>query len=162
LSDLERVWDPPAPPVRRQIVALLDSPEPLVRLAAASALGRIGEAAAAPALAKHLSDPVKAVWRASAWALRQLGNHGGGLPQIRAALGSPDARTRRGATRVFAQLFTPMSARKDLAGQLVRLAGDPDYLTRIQAVKGAWRWYYRTDDPALKTAIADAVLGRLA
>jgi cellulose synthase operon protein C len=161
LTDLDQVWDPPAPVVRRQIVALLDSPEPLVRFAAASALGRIGEPSAASALSKRLADPTKMVGRASAWALRQLGSHGHGLPEIRAGLGSPDARTRRGATRVFAQLFTLMAGQKEMARRLVAMVEDPDYLTRLQATKAAWRWYYRTDDMALKASIADAVLGRL-
>jgi HEAT repeat protein len=161
LTDLDQVWDPPAPAVRHQIVALLDSPEPLVRFAAASALGRLGEPSAALALSKRLADPVKMVGRASAWALRQLGSQGNGLPQIRDALASPDARTRRGATRIFAQLFTLMGGQKEIAGRLVAMVKDPDYLTRLQATKAAWRWYYRTDDMSLKASIADAVLGRL-
>ena len=73
--------------------------EPLVRAAAAAALGRLGQAGSAAPLAARLADPSKIVWRAAAWALRRLGNEGIGLDAIKAALDDADPASRAAGPR---------------------------------------------------------------
>ncbi len=165
LDDLENLWDVPQPDRARffrAILPLLDHPEPLVRAAAAASLARLGQAEAAGALARRLADPSKIVWRASAWALRRLGNQGVGVDVIRAALSDPDPRVRRGAVRIFAYQFPGMDERIDLAKRLIELTRDPDLWTRLQAMKSLRQWFYRTRDTAFQRRIVDAYLARMA
>ena len=102
LDDLEKLWDVPEPDRARfaqAIAPLLKHPQPLVRAAAAAALGRMGQSDSAALLAGRLFDPSKIVWRAAAWALRRLGNEGKGIDVIKRALDDRDPRVRRGAVR---------------------------------------------------------------
>ena len=165
LDDLENLWDVPEPdrPRFAQAVApLLEHPQPLVRAAAAAALGRLGQEESAAQLAKRLNDPSKIVWRAAAWALRRLGNDGLGAKIIKAALDDPDPRVRRGATRVFAYQFHGMDERLELADRLIELSDDPDLWTRLQSLKTLRQWFYRTGDQALSRRIVETYLARMA
>ncbi|MDR3617899.1 MAG: HEAT repeat domain-containing protein [Paludisphaera borealis] len=165
LDDLENLWDVPEADMGRYsaaIVALLDHPSPLVRASAASCLGRLGRPETAQPLARRLADPSKIVWRASAEALRRLGNQGVGLDAIKAALDDPDVRVRRGAARIFAYQFHGMDARIDLADRLIHLTDDADLLTRLQALRSLRQWFYRTADVTLQKRIVAAYLARMA
>ncbi len=170
LDWLDQLWYDRDPSVLGAVVPLLQSPEPLVRQAAASAIGRMAvdapepepfRAAVAP-LVGLLGDRTKMVSRAAAWALRQLGNDGVGVEEIKAALDSPDDYTRRGAARVFYQYWYHLIDREDVARVLVRHVDDPDLLVRIEALKALWRWWYRTPDFALRREIERAFLERAA
>ncbi|MFI5456585.1 MAG: discoidin domain-containing protein [Isosphaerales bacterium] len=165
LDDLENLWDVPEPDrprFAREIAPLLDHSEPIVRAAAAACLGRLGQAESVLPLVKRLDDPSKIVWRASAWALRRLGNQGFGLDSIKAALEGPNPRARRGAARIFAYQFHGMDTRLDLAARLVDLTRDPDLWTRLQALRTLRQWFYRTKDPAFARRIIDTYLARMA
>jgi HEAT repeat protein len=165
LDDLENLWDVPESDrarFARDIVALLDHPEPLVRAAAAACLGRLERSEAVEPLAKALADPSKVVWRAAAWGLRRLGNAGIGVDRIKRALDSPDPATRRGAARVFAYQFHGMDERLDIAYRLIQLTDDPDLWTRLQALKTLRQWFYRTNDANLKRRIVYAYVARMA
>ncbi len=165
LDDLENLWDVPetdGAQMAATVARLLDDPEPLIRAAAAAALGRLGQAGSAAPLARRLGDPCKIVWRAAAWALRRLGNDGLGVDVIKAALEDPDPRVRRGATRVFAYQFYGMDERLDLAARLIELSHDPDLWTRLQSLKTLRQWFYRTNDQAFARRIVDVYLARMA
>src|SRR5947207_851537 len=69
LEQLDEVWDPPAPEVRKQIEAAAQSRDALLRQAAAEALGRLGQRE--PLYSRLLGDPSKLVQRTAAWAMRQ-------------------------------------------------------------------------------------------
>ncbi|MGH9469182.1 MAG: HEAT repeat domain-containing protein [Terriglobia bacterium] len=167
---LDRAWYDHNPQALKVALALLNSPEPLLREAAASAIGRMAVDAPDPApfraavapLAKLLGDHTKMVSRAAAWSLRQLGNDGIGIDAIKTALNSQDDYTRRGAARIFSQYFYHMVPREDVARDLVAHVNDPDMLVRIESLKALWRWWYRTPDFALRRQIEHAFLDRAA
>ena len=87
---------------------------------------------------------------------RQLVEH------LRAALGSADDRTRRGATRVFAAHFRDLSQETPLADALLDRLDDPDPVVAMQAIKGSWRWWYWRADPSLRNRIEDRLIASLA
>ncbi|MGH9659975.1 MAG: HEAT repeat domain-containing protein, partial [Bryobacteraceae bacterium] len=101
LAEMDALWDMPSRAVLDQLVKLAASEETLVRQQAIEALGRLRPEAVP---AKALADRSKLVQRTAAWALRQVYNGSETAPvdRIAGALGSPDARTRWSATRVFA------------------------------------------------------------
>ena len=164
LDDLENLWDVPPADRRlfaREIVRHLEHPEPIVRARAAACLGRLEQREAVAGLVARLSDDSKVVWRAAAWALRRLGNAGIGVEELRTALDSDDPRTRRGAARVFAYQFQGMDDRLDIAGRLLELTADPDFWTRLQALKTLRQWFYRTDVASFQRRIVFAYLTRM-
>jgi hypothetical protein len=166
LDDLDNLWEVPK---NRQeefvsaIVPLLKHEQPLVRARAAECLGRIGIGfdQAVPPLIEQLNHPNKAVWRAAAWALRNLGNFGTGVDAIKTALHSFDPLVRRGACRIFAYQFFGMDERLDFCNRLIELTSDPDLWTRLQAVKTLRQWFYRTADPAQQRKIIDTYIARM-
>ncbi len=165
LADLESAWEVPETAraaVIPAIVKLLDHPEPFVRSAAASALGRLDAGDSAPALARALGDDSKLVARSAARALRALGAHPHAAIAIDQALQNPDPRVRRGAARVFSAQFFRLDERLDLLRRLVVLTRDPDLWTRLEAIRGLTQWFYRTNDPSARKAIVTAFLQRLA
>jgi HEAT repeat protein len=165
LDDLENLWEVSESDrsrFARQIAHCLDDSEPMVRAAAAACLGRLGQAESVKPLVSRLGDPSKIVWRASAWALRRLGNNGLGLDSIKSALDDPDAATRRGAARIFAYQFHGMDTRLDLADRLAELTRDPDLWTRLQALRTLRQWFYRTGDSAFARRIIDTYVARMA
>jgi HEAT repeat protein len=164
LDDLENLWDVAEPDRARfaqAVIALLDHPEPAVRAAAASCLGRLGAADSVAPLSKRLGDPSKIVWRAAAWALRRLGNDGLGQDAILAALKSSSPATRRGATRILAYQFYGMDERLELAEPLFELCRDRDLWTRLQAQRTLRQWFYRTSDPKFARRIVEVYLARM-
>ncbi len=170
LNWLDQVWYDRDASVLKQVLPLLNSPEPLVRWEAAAAIGRMVVDAPDPApfkvavapLIRLLGDRNKMVSRAAAWSLRQLGNDGLGVDAVKAALSSPDDYTRRGAARVFYQYGYQMVDREDVARALITRVDDPDMLVRIEALKALWRWWYRTPDYQLRREIERAFLERAA
>ena len=175
IRDLEQIWDVPAAELRGEIVAQLRHEAPMVRYAACRTLGRVGDGSAIAGLSKCLGDESKVVRRASADALRMIGNRLNGsvrpgqteaqrllVDQLRTALASPDDRTRRGATRVFAAHFRELSQELALADALLGRLDDPDPVVAMQAIKGLWRWWYWRSDPGLRNRIEDRLIAGLA
>lgn len=175
VRDLECVWDPPDLGLTAQVVAQLGHEAPLVRLAACEALARVGDRTSLAALVARLGDESKVVRRAAAEAIRLIGNRlnagrGPGesheqvhlVAALEAALESPDDRTRRGATRVFAAHFRDLSQDLTLAEALLERLDDPDAVVQMQAIKGLWRWWYWRDDPTLRDAVEDRLIAKLA
>jgi hypothetical protein len=158
LRQLDNVWDAPAPAVRRQIEAAAQSPDALMRQAAVEALGRLG--APAQTYTKLLGDPSKLVQRTAAWAMRQAYSRHPDTPAapLLTALAAPDARTRWGATRVFAQHFAALARRSEFAPALAKRLDDAAPAVRMQAVKGLWQLWFWTADAGAKDAVEDAIL----
>jgi len=142
-------------------IPFLERPEPPVRAAAASLLGRIGREESVGPLLPLLGDPSKLVWREAAWALRQLGNRGHAVDALRAALTSDDVLIRRGAARAFAYQFQEMDRHLDIPRSFMALAGDPDLLTRLQALRTLRQWWYRSDDMDLRAEIIATFIERM-
>ncbi|SIO43394.1 HEAT repeat-containing protein [Singulisphaera sp. GP187] len=174
LRDLERIWESPTLAVREALITQLGDERPLVRLAACETLGRVGDESALAGLVARLGDESKAVQRAAAEALRSIGNRlnanqrPGETPAqtrfvsvLKQALGSADDRTRRGATRIFAAHFRDLSQELSLADALLERLDDSDPVVQLQAIKGAWRWWYWQADSALRNRIEDQLIARL-
>ena len=109
---------------------LVKSDQPLAREAAARALGHMADPGSMPALIEALGDPSKMVQTSAAYALRMvLSRRQDAAPAGRklliAALKSPDARTRWGATRVFNQHFKELTGDPDLLAALESDLNDP-------------------------------------
>jgi hypothetical protein len=167
LEELDQVWDRPADAVVAQIEAAAESPtsnDALIRQAAAEALGRLALPSSMPLLMKLLGDPSKLVQRTAAWSLRQVyANHPEtGDGPLAAALASDNARTRWGATRIFAHHFATLATRGGLVDALQRLASDPTIAVRMQAVRGLWQAWFWNADPRVRGAIEDTLLTALA
>ncbi|MGP0068442.1 MAG: HEAT repeat domain-containing protein, partial [Isosphaeraceae bacterium] len=175
IRDLEQIWDDTPAELQAAIIAKLRHEAPMVRYAACRTLGRIGDGSAIAGLSECLGDESKVVRRAAADALRRLGNRLNGstrpgqteaqrllVDRLRADLASPDDRTRRGATRVFAAHFRDLSQETALADALLGRLDDPDPVVAMQAIKGLWRWWYWRSDPALRNRIEDRLIAGLA
>ena len=164
LDALDDIWDVPESnksALARQVIDLLDHEEPLIRMRAASLLGRLGRTEAAGPLARCLDDPSKGVVQAAAWALRRLGNAGLGVDTIAEAIRSPDPLMRRGATRIFAHQFQGLDENSGLAGLMLLLTDDPDLWTRLQAIRSLGQWFYRTSSNSLRRRIIYSYLHRM-
>jgi hypothetical protein len=184
LQQIDGVWERPSPQLTRSLISSLGSEEPLIRMAAASALGRAGAKEAAPQLRRLLGDPSKLVQIAAAQALRRAasrygGQFGvppaggsarsrdvppeGGTPNIiAAALDHPSERTRWGAMRVFAQHFSYLTGENEIADKLIARLSDPHTPVRMQAAKSLTQWFYWAKDESLRDRIADAFIARMA
>jgi hypothetical protein len=175
VADLERIWERPGNDLLAQTIAALDHESPVVRLAACEALGRVGDRPELNALVARLGDESKVVRRAAAEAVRRVGNRmeRARVPKetldqvhlvtaLEAALESPDDRTRRGASRVFAAHFRDLAQEIDLADALLARLDDADPVVQMQAVKGLWRWWYWRADPGVRERIEDRLIAKLA
>jgi hypothetical protein len=161
LARLDALWERPSRRVLDEAAALLAHDEPLVRLAAAEALGRAGDESSILALTRALADGSKLVRRSAAWALRQLGNRGLGKAAVARALRDPLAR--HGALHVFSQHFRDWVERDDILEVLLGpLLEDPDPFIRMMALRALWQWWYWTPRDEAKEAIEDAYLARMA
>ena len=146
---------------------LVKSDQPLAREAAARALGHMADPGSMPALIQALGDPSKMVQTSAAYALRMvLSRRQDAAPAGRklliAALKSPDARTRWGATRVFNQHFKELTGDPDLLAALENDLNDPVPFVRFQAASGLWRWYYwQVDQQPVRRSTLEALATRL-
>jgi hypothetical protein len=122
---------------------------------------------ALPVLIKGLGDPAKMVQISSAYAIRMvLSRRQSAAPEGRkmliAALGSPDARTRWGAARVFNQHFRSLTDDPNLLAALERTLNDPVPYVRFEAAGGVWRWYYwQVDRPQVRRSTLEALATRM-
>ena len=147
-SDLELLGER-----RPASITLGASPSALVREAAARVCRDAG------ALAAALGDKSKLVQRAAAESLRRLGETA--APEIAAALGSSDARTRSGALRVFDKHFRELSGEEKLLDAVVSKLADLAPANRFAAAKALWQWYsWQSDSPERRTRILDSLAGR--
>lgn len=168
LTQLDQFWDLAPEPVLQQIRQVLaTSDQPLAREAAARALGHMADPGALPVLTKALADPTKMVQCAAAYAIRMIisrrpgaAAQGGAL--LAAALRSPDARARWGATRVFNQHFKSLTDDPKLLAALEADLNDPAPFVRFQAASGLWRWYYwQVDHRQARNGIVEALATHL-
>ena len=155
LEQLDNVWDAPSAEVRQEIQKAAGSSDVLIRQAAVEALGRLGEAPSG------LGDPSKLVQRTVAWAIRQHYSRHPEEPGLPGLEDSRDDRIRLGATRVFAQHFSELAKRPELAAKLAKLADDPVVTIRMNAIKGLWQFWFWTPDAATKGLIEDTLLTAL-
>ena len=163
LRALDEIWERPPDDVLRVIEDLTGSNEVVVRQMAVETLGRLALPEAVPLLVKRLGDPSKLVQRAAAWSLRQVyaAHPETGVGELVAALGSHEARTRWGATRVFAHHFAALAPRKELIAALEKLTADPVIAVRMQAVQGLWQAWFWNADPEVRGEIEDTFLTAL-
>ncbi len=167
VAQLDLHWDRPAAPVIARIRRYLASDQPMVRFQAAVALGRFGDGGSVEALATALGDPSKMVQRGAAWSLRQIASRrpearAKSLAAIRAALDSPNARIRWGATRIFNQHFKYLSEEWTLGERLAKMAGaDPDPAVRMAAIQAMYQWWFWDRDTGHKAAIENALIAVL-
>ena len=168
LQQLDQYWDLAPETVLRQIRNVLaQSDQPLAREAAARALGHMADAGAVPVLIKSLGDSTKMVQISSAYALRMvLSRRQIAAPEGRKlltdALGSPDARTRWGAARVFNQHFRDLTDDPELLAALEHDLNDPVPYVRFEAAGGVWRWYYwQVDKQEVRRGTLEALATRL-
>ena len=168
LQQLDQYWDlAPESELRQIRKVLADSDQPLAREAAARALGHMADPGAVPVLIKGLGDPTKMVQTSSAYALRMVLSRRQevapeGRKLLAAALGSPDARTRWGAARVFNQHFRDLTGDSNLLAALERDLNDPVPYVRFEAAGGVWRWYYwQVDKPEVRRGTLEALATRL-
>ncbi|HXA52362.1 MAG TPA: HEAT repeat domain-containing protein, partial [Candidatus Acidoferrum sp.] len=164
IAELDSVWDRPTDAMLRQIEQAALSQETLMQQAAIEALGRLAMPESVPLLVKSLADPSKLVQRTAAWALRQVYGAHPETPhgELAAALASPDARMRWGATRVFAHQFAALAKHSDLVAALQKLTADPVPAIRMQAVKSLWQDWFWNADPKTRDAIEDTLLSAMA
>ena len=131
LAQLDQFWDLAPEPVLKQIREVLtDSDQPLAREAAARAWDTWPTPVAMPALMQGARRPDEDGAVQLAYAVRMIlsrRQHAApaGRTKLTAALGSPDARVRWGAARVFNQHFRDLTGDKELLAALERDINDP-------------------------------------
>lgn len=184
LQQIDGVWERPSGSVTHSLVANLGSEEPMMRTAAAAALGRVGAKEATTELRRLLGDPSKIVQIAAAQALRRIASRFGAAPSggnaqsrdippeggttnmamntVIAALDHSEERARWGATRVFAQHFSYLTGKNEIADKLIARLSDPHTPVRMQAAKSLTQWFYWTKDESIRYRIADAFIARMA
>jgi hypothetical protein len=168
LAQLDLFWDPAPEPVLKQIrEVLIKSDQPLAREAAARALGHMADAGSLPVLMEALGDQTKMVQDSAAYAVRMiLSRRQDAAPDGRklliAALGSPNARVRWGAARVFNQHFRDLTGDQELLAALERDINDPVPFVRFEAASGLWRWYYwQVDQPEMRRSTLETLATRM-
>ncbi|MBA3440696.1 MAG: HEAT repeat domain-containing protein [Pyrinomonadaceae bacterium] len=167
LQQIDNVWDQPSSQLTDDLITSLRSEEPMMRMAAAAALGRTKAKEAIKPLSRLLGDRSKLVQLAAAQALRRLASQsvapppGGITNPILTALKQPDERTRWGATRIFAQHFADLAGQNEIADKLLALLADPVITVRVQAAQALVRLFYWTKEEALQDRIADTFIARM-
>jgi HEAT repeat protein len=168
LAQLDRFWDlAPEAQLRQIREVLAKSDQPLAREAAARAIGHMADPGSMPVLIQALGDPSKIVQASAAYAVRMVLSRRqeaapAGRKLLIAALKSPDARTRWGATRVFNQHFKELTTDPELLAALEGALNDSVPFVRFQAASGVWRWYYwQVDHPSERTSTLESLAMRL-
>ncbi len=166
LEQIGNVWDKPNQFVMNDLLATLQSAEPMMRAAAAVASGRVGDEDAVEPLARLLGDESKMVQIVSAQAIRRIASRvqptkGGTTNAILASLNSKNERVRWGATRIFAQHFSFLTSQTTIADKLIAAMQDNFVPVRMQAIKSLQQWYWWSKDTALQDRIADAFIARM-
>jgi HEAT repeat protein len=168
LAQLDQFWDlAPESALRAIRQVLVKSDQPLAREAAARALGHMADPGSMPVLIQALGDPSKMVQTSAAYALRMVLSRRqeaapAGRKLLIAALKSPDARTRWGATRIFNQHFKELTVDADLLAALESNLNDSVPFVRFQAASGLWRWYYwQVDQQPVRRSTLEALAMRL-
>lgn len=64
--------------------------------------------------------------------------------------------------RVFAQHFSYLTGKNEIADKLITRLSDPHAPVRMQAAKSLTQWFYWTKDESLRDRIADAFIARMA
>jgi hypothetical protein len=164
LRDLDRVWDGASPALMHTIENVARSNDVMIRQAAAEALGRLSDPRSTQTLVALLGDPSKLVQRTAAWSLRQIYSRHADSPAspLVTAMSSRDARTRWGATRVFAHHFSALTRRREMMAALEERLADPFIPVRMDAIKGLWQAWFWNADPAFRGRIEDTVLAAMA
>ena len=108
----------------RELVTLLDAPDPLVRRDALWALGARGATGSRDAIARRLRDDDPVTRGVAAWALGKLGDRAAFEP-LAAAIRDPDAHVREMAVLALGELGDPRAV-----AALESLAGDPEHGVR--------------------------------
>src|SRR5262245_4518222 len=156
LQRIDGVWERPSLQLTRGLIANLGSEEPMMRMAAAAALGRVGAKEAIIDLRRLLGDPSKLVQIAAAQAVRRIiakhqDRYGTALTPLNQ---QEDERTRWGATRIFAQHFAYLTDNDRIARRLMSLLqNDPYRPVRMQAAKALVQWFYWTKDEWMRRNI---------
>lgn len=170
LEQIDNVWDKPGKQVTDDLLASLQSDEPMMRAAAAVALGRVGDESAAAPLSRLLGDSSKMVQIAAAQAMRRIATtsavagqppKGGTLNTVMAAMSNTNERVRWGATHSFAQHFAHLAPQTEVADRLIGLMADSCVTVRMQAAKSLMQWFWWTKDEVLQDRIADAFVARM-
>ena len=183
LHQIDNVWDKPGSSLVNDLIANLQSVEPMMRAAAGVALGRVGDERSIASLSKLLGDESKMVQIVSAQAIRRIATKhvvppsGGSIGKLNqppeggttnatanailACLNSKNERTRWGATHIFAQHFSFLTSQTEIADKLIAAMADNFVPVRMQAVKSLMQWYWWSKDEALQDRIANAFIARL-
>jgi hypothetical protein len=168
LTQLDQFWDLAPEPVLKQIrEVLIKSDQPLAREAAARAIGHMADPGSLPVLMQAVGDQTKMVQSSAAYAVRMiLSRRQDAAPNGRtllvAALGSPNARVRWGAARVFNQHFRDLTGDKELLAALEKDVNDPVPFVRFEAASGLWRWYYwQVDQPEMRNSTLETLATRM-
>ena len=183
LEAVDQAWPDSTPILASDLTSSLQSAEPMMRAAAAVALGRVGDEAAISSLTKLLGDESKMVQIVSAQAIRRIAaKHvvpplGGSIGKpnqppkggttnvianaILASMNSKNERARWGATRIFAQHFSFLASQTEIADKLIAAMHDNFVPVRMQAIKSLQQWYWWAEDDALQDRIADAFIVRM-
>ena len=168
LSQLDQFWDLAPESTLHQIRDVLaHNEQPLAREAAARALGHMADPGALKPLIQALGDENKMVQRSSAWAIRMILQRRPdcateGTAELTAALKSPDARERWGASQLFNQHFKYIAGDAPLRAALIHDLDDPAPGVRLNAARGLWQWsYWSADDRAARNDILQALASHL-
>ena len=168
LAQLDQFWDlAPEASLRQIRDVILTSDQPLAREAAARAIGHMADPGSMPALVQALGDSSKMVQVSAAGALRMILSRRqdaapAGRKLLIAALKSPDARRRWGATRLFNQHFKELTGDAELLAALEGAINDSVPFVRFQAASGLWRWYYwQSDQSTMRKSTLEALASRL-
>jgi hypothetical protein len=163
LTQLDAVWEKPAPEVLRGIAAATHSNNPLIRQAAVEALGRVADPATMDTLIPRLGDESKLVQRTAAWAVRQIySRRSAPSAPLVAALSSANVRTQWGATRVFATHFSALARRPEFARSLIANLDAPTPTVRMLAARALWQFWFWSPEDRVKSTIEDALLAAMA
>lgn len=164
LRQLDDLWDAPSAGLLRQVENAAASNDVLVRQAATEVLGRVGNAATAPFLIQLLGDPSKLVQRTAAWSLRQVYGRPGApdTALLTSALSADNARSRWGASRVFAHHFASLARRDEVVQPLFPRLADPVPSIRMAAARALWQSWFWNGHLETRGRIEDAVLSALA